>query len=63
MNIGWTNFGSELVDVLNPFVVVLQAVGRDPDDLGVARGEILGSACNFAEFGGADGCEVTRVRE
>lgn len=63
LNISGPNFGSELVDVLDPFVVVLQAIGRDPDDLGIARGKILGSACNFAELGSADGCKVTRVRE
>lgn len=63
LDIGGPSLGSKLIDVHDPFVVVLEAVGGDSDDFDVARGKVFGSACNLAELGRADGREVARVRE
>lgn len=70
-----------LLDVLRPLLVVLEAVGRNTDDLHVALREVRrpadprsttsGSMCahgdvpasHLCELSGADGREVTRVRE
>jgi hypothetical protein len=50
-------------DVNGPFVVVVDGVYAEADDLGSACGELGLQAGHGAEFGGADGGEVLRVGE
>jgi hypothetical protein len=52
-----------LFDVLRPAAVTLHRVHAQPDDLHVALLELGLDARHVAEFGGADGREVLRVRE
>jgi len=63
LDVGRADLGTEFVDVLDPFVVILKTVGRDTDDLHVALGKVVGTAGNFSEFSGADWREITRVGE
>jgi hypothetical protein len=51
------------LDVLDPCVVLIEAVSRNTDNLYVPLGEVGGSSSDFTEFGGANGGKVTRMRE
>lgn len=54
---------SPLVDVLNPLVVRLEIVGRQPYDLDLTLREIGLTSRDFGKFSGADGSEVIGMRE
>jgi hypothetical protein len=63
LNVRRSKFTAVVVDVLNPLVVFIQPVCRDSNHFDVSFLEILCTAGNLAEFRGADGCKITRVRE
>lgn len=63
MNIGRRDFGTKLFNILDPFMVILQTVGGDPDDFDVALLEVISTASDFTQFSGADRCEIARMRE
>jgi len=63
LDVGGGDFAAVLVDVLDPFRVVVEVVGGDADDLDVALCKVGCATCDFAELGRADGCKVSRVRE
>jgi hypothetical protein len=58
LNIGGPNFASISVDVLNPFLVVVEIVRGNADYFHVALGKIPRTTCDFPELGCADGGEV-----
>ena len=51
------------LDVLRPKVMVVYRVDRQSDQFCIAFGELGLYLCHVAEFGGADRCEVFRVRK
>jgi hypothetical protein len=57
------NLPTVLVDVLDPGVMIFEAVGGNPNDLNISVFEVRGSASDFPELGGTDRSEVTRMRE
>jgi len=57
------NLGSILIDVLDPFLMLVKAIGRDSDDFDVALFEIFGATGNLTELGGADGGEISGMGE
>lgn len=63
LDIGGSDLGAERVNVLDPFMMLLEAIGRDANDLYISLLEVLGTSSNLTELGSADGGEVSRVRE
>ena len=63
LDIGRGNFAAEGVDVLNPLMVLLEAISGDTNDLDVSLLEVLSTSSDLTEFGSADGGKVARVRE
>jgi hypothetical protein len=63
LDICGSNFSSVFVDVLDPVFMVVQAVGRDADELDVPFGKLRRTTSDFAKLGGADRSKVSRVRE
>jgi len=63
LDICWCYFGSKGVDVFNPLVVLVQAVGRDSNDLDVPLSKISSTAGHLAEFSGANRGKISRMRE
>lgn len=47
LNVCWAEFITEFIDILNPFVVVCQAIGRDAKHLDVTCCKIRSTACNL----------------
>jgi len=43
--------------------MLVKAIGRDSDDFDISLFEIFGTTGDLTEFGGANGGEVSRVRE
>lgn len=63
LDISGSSLRAKIVDILHPFVVLLEAIGRDTDHLDVASCEIRGTASNFSELGGADWGKVSWMGE
>ncbi len=62
-NAGRCKLAPVVVDILNPFAVLFEPVGGETDHFHIAFFEVVGTACDLTELGGADGREVARVRE
>ena len=52
-----------IVDVTNPFVMLVERVDTDGDGLDVTLGKFAGECGGFAELGGAHRREVSRMRK
>ena len=52
-----------LVDIFDPLIVRVEAVGGQTDDLDTALGEVRLAARDLGELGRANGREVVRMRE
>lgn len=63
LDISRSKLCTEIVDVLDPFVVILQPIGRDTNNLHVSFGKVIGSSSDFPELRSAYGSKVTGVRE
>lgn len=61
LHIGRTELCTIIIDVLHPFLVRLEAIGREADDLHAALSKILRPPSNLPELSRADGCEVVGV--
>ena len=57
-DISRSNLCTVFINVFDPTVVVFKVVGRDPDDLHVALGEVGSSPSDLSKFGCADRGEV-----
>ena len=55
---GWASFGAKRLDVLNPSVMLLEAIGREANDLHATISKVLGTAGDFAKLSGANGGKV-----
>lgn len=58
-----SNLGAIGVDVLDPFVVVVEIICRNTNDLDVALCKIRCAASNLTQLGGAHGGKISRMRE
>ncbi len=54
---------SNLIDILDPGIVLVNGIGRETNQLDVALGELWLKLCECAELGGADWGEVVWVGE
>ena len=63
LDIGRGNFAAEGVDVLDPLMVLLEAISGDTNDLDVSLLEVFSTSSDLAELSSADGGKVSRVRE
>lgn len=63
LDVCWSNFATVVIDVLNPLVMVFEAVGGDSNHLDIALGEVWGAARNLPKLSRADGGKISRMRE
>jgi len=63
LDISGAVLGAVLVDIHNPFVVILEIIGRNTDDLDIALCKVVCATSDLAELGGADRGEVSGMRE
>jgi len=63
LNIGRSKLGAIFVDILDPCIMIIKAVGGDANDLDATRSEIRSTTSDFTKLSRADGREITRVRE
>ena len=63
MDVCRSNGSTNFVDILDPFVVALESVGRKTDDFGVASRKVGCATSDFSEFSSADGSKVSGMRE
>lgn len=63
LDIGRAVLGAVLVDIHDPFVVILEIVGRNTDDLDIALCKVVCATGDLAELSGADRGEVSGVRK
>lgn len=63
LNISGANLCSIFVNVLNPFFVLAQAVGRDANNLNITFGEVIRATSDFTEFSGANRSEISWMRK
>ena len=63
LDIGRSNLGTERVNVLDPFMVLLEAISGDTNDLDVSLLEVFSTSGDLTELSSADGGKVSRVRE
>ena len=56
---GWAgSLGAERLDILNPSIVLFEAVGRETDKLHATSSKVLGTTSDFTELSGANGRKV-----
>jgi len=60
---GWADLGAERLDILDPSVVLLEAIGRETDELHATISKVLGTTSDFTKLGGADGGKVIGMGE
>jgi hypothetical protein len=58
-----TEFGSILIDILYPGVVVLKTVGRNANELDATFFEVGGTTSDLTQLSGTNRSEVSRMRE
>ena len=63
LDIGGAVLGTELVDVLDPLVVIVETVGRNTDDLDVTLCKVGSTASDLAELSSANRGEISGMRE
>ena len=51
---GWAGLGAELLDVLNPSVVLIDLIGRETDYLYTTSSKVWSAAGDFTELSGAN---------
>jgi hypothetical protein len=57
--VGWAgNLGAERLDILNPSVVLINAIGRETNDLHTTSSKVLGTTSDFTKLSGANGGKV-----
>ena len=63
VDVGWTgNLGAERLNILNPSVVLLDAIGREANELHTTSRKVLGTTSDFAKLSGANGGKVIYER-
>jgi len=62
-DMGWANLASKRLDVLDPSVVLFEAIGGEAKKLHATSGKFLRTTSDFAKLGGANGGKVIRVGE
>ena len=63
VDMGWAgNLCAERLDILDPSIVLLEAVGRKADELYATSSKVFGTASDFTKLSGADGGEVIYER-
>ena len=55
--------GTIFIDVINPFVMVIQCISRDTNDLYATLLKVRDASGDLSELSGADRSEVRGVRE
>lgn len=63
LNISRGDLATDFIDILDPAIMVLESIGRNPDHFDPAFGEIRGATSYFSKLGSTDGSKVSRVRE
>lgn len=63
LDISRSKLGTIFIDIFDPCMVVLKAVGRDANNLHVALFKIRNATSDLTKLSGADGREITGVRE
>ena len=59
---GRANLRTERLDVLNPSLVLLEAIGRETDKLHATGSEVRGTASDFTKLSSANRCKVIYKR-
>lgn len=63
VDVGWASgLGAERLDILNPSLVLLEAVGRETNKLHATSSKVLRTAGDFTELSGANGGKVIYER-
>ena len=55
---GWGDPGAELLDILNPVLVLLETIGRESNELHATSCKVPRATSDFTKLGGANGGEV-----
>jgi hypothetical protein len=58
LHVGRPDLPAKIVDVLDPFFVIVEVIGGNADDFHVALSEIFRTAGDLPQLGGADGGEI-----
>jgi len=48
LHVGWSVSGAKFVNIFNPLVVILEAIGRNSNKLNIALGKIIGTPSDLA---------------
>ena len=63
LNICRSYFGAKGTYVLDPFLVFLETIGGDANNLHIALLEIGSATSDLSKFSGADWCKISWMRE
>ena len=63
LNSGRANLGTEGLDVFNPSLMGLEAVGRDTNELDATSSKVWGTASDFTKLSRADRGEIIGMGE
>lgn len=54
MDVRWANFCADLVDIVDPGFMRIEAVSRETNNLDATSGKVGGTTSDLSELGGAD---------
>lgn len=62
LDVSWANFGANLVDIIDPCFVRIEAVRRETNELDAAGSKVRGTTSDLSKFRRADLGNRNRVR-